>query len=135
MTKGSGRCLCGHVRYKFDPEAVLWRGYCHCESCRRATSSPVTAFFGVRATGWRWMGKPPMRFESSPGTWRSFCPRCGAQMAYESARQSGEIHGYIASLDDPESLPPTQHFHADEALTWLPLDDGLARHQAMPRHD
>lgn len=127
MTKGSGRCLCGGTRFKFDPGAVLWTGFCHCESCRRATAAPVTAFFGVRASAWRWTRGRPARYQSSPGVTRSFCPACGTPLAFESHRHGGEIHGYTATLDDPESLPPDRHFHAEEALSWLDMADELPR--------
>ena len=127
MTTGSGRCLCGHIRFKFDPDAVIWTGFCHCESCRRATASPVTAFFGVRDSAWRWSGGAPARHDSSPGVRRSFCPRCGTQLAFESQRHPGEIHGYTATLDDPETLPPDRHFHAEEALSWVRMADDLPR--------
>ena len=76
MTTGAGRCLCGAVRYKFDPDAVLWTAYCHCDSCQRATSSPVAAFFGVRASAWRWHGDAPAQYRSSAEVLRSTeaCP-------------------------------------------------------------
>lgn len=125
MTRGSGRCLCGAVRYKFDVNAVLWRGHCHCDSCRRATSSPFTTFFGVRRSAWRWFGVPPAAHASSPGVERMFCARCGSQLAYLTDELPDEIHGYAASLDAPQDFAPQVHFHADERLDWVHLNDGL----------
>ncbi|MDF0603636.1 GFA family protein [Psychromarinibacter sp. C21-152] len=127
MLDGQGRCLCGQVRYKFDPEAVLWQGHCHCESCRRACSAPFTTFFGVRASAWRWFGKAPSVYRSSPGVERFFCGRCGSQMAYRSDRAPGEIHGYAASLDRPELATPERHEFAAEMLPWVHLADDLPR--------
>ncbi|WP_425052553.1 GFA family protein [Psychromarinibacter sp. S121] len=127
MIEGKGRCLCGRVTYKFDPEAVLWQGHCHCESCRRACSAPMTTFFGVRDSAWRWSGEPPAVFASSPGVHRFFCDRCGSQMAYRTEQSPGEIHGYSASLDAPEQAEPANHDHADEQLPWLHLADDLPR--------
>ena len=40
------RCLCGAVSFEFSG-AENWRAHCHCESCRRNTSSPFTTWFGV----------------------------------------------------------------------------------------
>lgn len=122
----TGRCLCGDVTYRAT-SAPLWQAHCHCESCRRATSSPFTSFFGVANGAWHWTGKPPASFASSEGVWRDFCPRCGAQMAYRSTRYPDEIHFYAASLDDPGRYAPTSHVHTDEQLPWVHLSDGLKR--------
>jgi len=127
MTSQSGRCLCGAIRYRLDPGDVLWRGYCHCESCRRACSAPVTAFFGVRKTGWRWIGSPA-RYKSSDWATRFFCGTCGAQLAYVTDKLPDEIHGYAASLTDPAEFAPQAHFFHAEALPWLHIQDDLPRH-------
>jgi hypothetical protein len=120
----TGRCFCGAVRYACDA-APLWSAFCHCESCRRATSSPITAFFGMADGHWRWTGAAPATFASSPGVWRDFCPTCGAQMSYRSTRFPDEIHFYAASLDDPAAYAPENHVFTAEALPWIHLADGL----------
>lgn len=122
----TGRCLCAAVSYRCDA-APLWQSHCHCESCRRATASPFTSFFGIRDGSWRWTGAPPATYASSPGTWRDFCPRCGTQMTYRSTRFPGETHFYAATLDHPQDYRPTAHFHSDEQLHWVQLADGLPR--------
>ena len=127
MTAPHGRCLCGQTRYAFDPEGVLSRALCHCESCRRATASPVTAYLGVRDTAWRWMGPAPSQFTSSPDVRRYFCPRCGTPMAYQSDRWAGETHFFTATLDTPEDHTPDHHAFWNERLSWLGLSDALPR--------
>lgn len=128
MTSTSGRCLCGAVRYKFDPETVIWRGYCHCESCRRACSAPVAAWFGVPHSGWRWVGTPPKSYKSSDWAERYFCIDCGSQMAYRSDKLPDEIHGLAATLDDPATFAPGAHFFHSKTLPWLHIDDDLPRY-------
>ena len=55
MTVTKGRCLCGRVSFEYHgPE--IWRGHCHCESCRRNTSSPFTTWFGVSNSAYRFTG-------------------------------------------------------------------------------
>ena len=112
-----GHCLCGAVTYTCDAQP-LWQSLCHCESCRRATSSPFTAFFGMADGHWRWTGQTPVPYASSPGVQRDFCPHCGAQMAYRSHRFPGEVHFYAASLDDPAKFIPQDEVFAAEALAW-----------------
>jgi predicted N-acetyltransferase YhbS len=125
MDGGSGRCLCGAVRFSFTG-APAWQSHCHCESCRRATSSPFTSFLSVRQDRVRWQGER-RAFASSPGVTRWFCPACGAPLAYETAERPGETDLYAASLDDPSGYAPTLHDHWDEHLPFVRLDDGLPR--------
>ena len=121
-----GHCLCGAVRYSCDA-APLWQGHCHCESCRRATSSGFTSFLGVADGHWQWTSEAPATYNSSAGVWRDFCPVCGSQMAYRASRFPGEVHFYAASLDDPAAYAPTQHFLSAEMLPWVHLADRLPR--------
>lgn len=126
MTTTRGRCLCGDVTYEFDG-TPNWRSYCHCESCRRNTSSPVTAFFGVTRSAFRFTGSPPAAYQSSPGVRRLFCGRCGTPMAYQTDRRAEEIDLYAASLEDPEAYRPEAHVHAAERLSWFDVRDELPR--------
>lgn len=123
---GAGRCLCGAVRYEFDG-APDWQGLCHCESCRRATSAPVAAFLCVPDDRLRWSGAAPAEFASSPGVTRFFCPRCGSQMAYRTAKRPGVTDLYAASLADPAAYRPTFHVFWSERLTWLAPGDDLKK--------
>ncbi len=125
MTK-TGHCLCGAVGFACDgPEN--WMAHCHCESCRRATASPFTSFFGVPNGMWRWTGEEPKTFSSSPGVVRSFCGKCGSQMAYQADRFPNEAHFYAATLDDQSGYVPTVHVHSDEMVGWITLGDVLPR--------
>ena len=129
MTTRNGHCLCGDVTYRYSgPEN--WRAYCHCESCRRNTASPVTAFLGVPRAACAFTGKAPAVYESSPGVRRLFCGRCGTPMAYEADRYPDEIHLYAATLDDPESYQPQSHVHCEERLPWFDVRDDLRRYPA-----
>lgn len=122
----TGRCLCGDCTYIYEG-AEKWMAHCHCESCRRATSSAFTSFFCVMDGQWRWTGNALQVFQSSPGVTRSFCGRCGSQMAYQADRYPGEMHFYAATLDDAAHFTPTAHVHTDEAVGWVTLGDGLRR--------
>ncbi len=129
MTTG-GRCLCGAVTYEYDGERS-WSAYCHCESCRRNCSAPVTAFFGVDRGRFRWTGAAPAAYQSSPGVRRLFCATCGTPMAYDAERDARNIHLYAASLDDPRAFRPTTHVFIAERLPWFAVADDLPRHEGM----
>ena len=128
MTITRGRCLCGSVTYEYSgPEN--WRGHCHCESCRRNTSSPFTTFFGVPNEAYRFTGEKPSVYESSPGVRRLFCGKCGSPMAYDSDRFPDEIHFYAATLEDPSGFKPGFHVHCAEQVPWVELADDLPKYE------
>lgn len=123
-----GRCLCGAVRFTAKGEP-RWVAHCHCESCRRATSSPMTTYVGFASADVQWSGDSLRKFQSSPGVERSFCARCGSPMSFAGVRWPGEIHLFAASFSEPADLKPSVHVHAGEQLPWLHLDDGLPRYR------
>jgi hypothetical protein len=122
----SGHCLCGQVRYRLlgPPQ---WSGYCHCESCRRATGVPGAVYGGFAETMVELTGKIAV-YNSSPGVSRGFCPTCGTPIYYRGSRWPDEIHILIGSMDTPEACPPAHHYHVDEQLPWANYTDGLPRH-------
>ena len=123
----TGRCLCGAVRYEYRGPP-LWVAHCHCDSCRRHTSSPVATFVGVGRAALRFTGAAPIVYISSPGVRRSFCGRCGSPIAYEADRIPDEVHLYHGTLDDPAALPAaTGHVNTGEQLPWFEILDDTPR--------
>ncbi|WP_245520503.1 GFA family protein, partial [Mesorhizobium sp. M4B.F.Ca.ET.215.01.1.1] len=82
---------------------------CHCESCRRQCSAPMTAYIGVLDDQWRWLNKPPKVFNSSPGVERTFCDHCGTPLSFRSKKMSDVMHFFAAAMDEPEKFAPTLH--------------------------
>lgn len=122
-----GRCLCGETTFEYDGP-IAWCGHCHCESCRRNTSSAFTTFFGVERSSFRWTGAEPAVYHSSPGVRRRFCRRCGTPMAYDAERDALHIHLYVACLEDSPGFEPTFHVHWAERVPWVELADDLKRY-------
>ena len=127
MSVTRGRCLCGHVAFEFEGP-VNWCGHCHCESCRRNTSSAVATFYAVPRRAFRYTGAEPQAYVSSEGVRRLFCPRCGSPIAYDAAAYPDEVHFYIGTLENPEEFVPQFHVFHDEKLAWFEVDDELPRH-------
>ena len=120
-----GRCLCGQLKYR-AAKGPLWTALCHCESCRRAASAPVVAWMGFDVREVEWDGDRRL-FQSSAHATRGFCPACGSQMSFESARWPGEVHLYAVTRDDPQNYRPQLHCYTAEHLPWLTIDDDLPR--------
>ena len=127
MAKTQGRCLCGAVSFEYDGPAI-WRGHCHCESCRRATSAPFTTFIGVPKAACHFTGSDPAVYRSSPGVKRLFCASCGSPIAYLGDRWPDEIHLYAATLAKPQDIAPEFHVHWSERLPWIELADSLPKY-------
>lgn len=125
-----GHCLCRAIAYEFDGDPK-WVAYCHCESCRRATSAPVTTYLGVGVDQFRFLQGEPAVYESSPGVRRYFCPRCGSPMAYAADRFPGEVHLHVGTLEQPNEVAPRSHVFAGEQLAWFETADDLRRFEQL----
>jgi|TARA_B100000809_G_C14881704_1_gene439425 hypothetical protein len=121
-----GRCLCSKTTFEYTG-SENWCGHCHCESCRRNTSSAFTTFFGVPREAYHFTGAKPGVYESSKGVRRLFCTHCGTPMAFDADRYPNEILFYVVSLENPEELAPSFHLHFDERLSWTDIGDDLPR--------
>jgi hypothetical protein len=115
-----GQCLCRAIRFTAEGPPK-WTSYCHCQSCRRHTGAPVSAYAGFEAAKVRFTEGVPTYYISSPGVKRGFCGRCGSTLSYEGERWPGELHLHIGAFDDPATLAPTGQAFADERLPWLHL--------------
>ncbi|WP_234937162.1 GFA family protein [Rhizobium herbae] len=124
----TGRCLCRSVVFKISGD-VIRTGHCHCESCRRATSSPVTTFLCVATTSVAFWGETLRHYASSPGVSRGFCGNCGSPMSFATERRPGEIDLYVATLDDASGVEITRHWYWNERVSWLHCEDDLPKEE------
>ncbi len=122
-----GHCLCGAVCFEFD-HAAGTAFHCHCESCRRAASSPVTTWITVPKEKVRFTKGEPRYFSSSPGVRRGFCGTCGSPLSYEGPVHPGVMDLYAASLEADVIVDPEFHVYSDEQLSWFEVHDHLPRY-------
>jgi hypothetical protein len=113
-----GRCLCGEVRFRASG-APKWVRWCHCQSCRRHSGAPASAFASFDAAGVEVTHGAIARFVSSPGTTRGFCARCGSTLTCESVLAPGETHFHIGAFERAADLAPIGAFFPDERLPWV----------------
>ena len=123
----SGGCFCGRVRYRITrlPTAT---GICHCKSCRRIAGAESVGWAVNDTSAFTLTKGHPRVFLSSIGVERTFCDRCGTALTY--CRDSRDfIDVTLASLDDPELLPPTKETWCRDRVSWNQLNDALAHHE------
>jgi hypothetical protein len=125
----SGHCFCGAIAIEVSgqPEAM---GYCHCESCRSWSGSPVNAFTlwkpeAVRITRG---SEHVATFEKTPRSKRKYCAKCGGHLMTVHP-QFGLIDVFSASIPD---LPFKPGVHVNYAETVLPIRDGLPKLRDFP---
>ncbi len=115
-----GGCLCGALRYRLDPTGGVAASICHCVTCRRAAGAQSVAWATVGTDRFVWTAGAPATHVSSPGVLRSHCPTCGTSLTFQSSPDSIDVT--LASLDDPEGLPPTTEIWLSHRLSWEPVD-------------
>ena len=110
MTRTTGGCLCGAVRFEVmgKPYRI---GICHCRDCRKHHGAlfHASAIFpeeAVTVTG-----------ETGEYAGRHFCPRCGSTVF---GRSGDEVEVNLGSLDEPDQFQPTYELWTIRREAWLP---------------
>jgi hypothetical protein len=119
-----GGCLCRFVRYQAGG-TPFHETVCHCTMCRGSTGAPMVGWFSVRRDDFRLTSGELVGFPSSPRATRNHCPRCGTQITFQSNDYPGETDVTIASLNDPNAVPPKDHTFVRSKPAWVTLSDGL----------
>jgi hypothetical protein len=121
-----GGCLCGAIRFEVELPSK-WCAHCHCSMCRRAHGAAYVTWVGFRADQFRVVAGTLARYQSSPGTTRSFCGRCGSPLTFESQRWANEVHVARAAIPGAIDRVPQAHVFASDKAEWVPLSDDLPK--------
>jgi hypothetical protein len=118
----TGGCLCGAHRFRIT-ETPLHAAICHCITCRRAAGTQSVGWLTVADAGFAWETSSPASFVSSLGVTRTHCATCGTSLTYRCELDSIDVT--LASLDDPEVVPPQREVWLSHRLSWEPASPGL----------
>eukprot|EP00961_Rhodomonas_salina_P285317 3855547-Rhodomonas_salina.1 len=118
-----GQCYCGEVRFTVaEPSSkadVVFAGYCHCLSCRRAHAAPVyqVAYLKEHLFAYTAGEELVKHFRKVEGKdpVRSFCSNCGSKLTIQYAQSMPGCIGTFPALYDeasqknlPELLKPSK---------------------------
>lgn len=124
-----GSCFCGAVKLTVTGAPVAM-GYCHCESCRAWSASPVNAFSlwqpdAVKITqGADNIGS----YHKTTNSYRKWCKSCGGHVFSE--HPGFGLTDVYAGVIPGFKFEPALHVHYGESV--LPIRDGLPKMKDMP---
>ena len=131
--KLNGRCLCEGVSYEIDGPLTDARN-CHCSICRKAHSAAFRSRASVRAQDFRWIAGENLVtwYETSPGTHRGFCSRCGSALLSRFDENPDAYGLSLGCLDTDPGIRPAMHIHVGSMAPWFEITDALPRYEAGP---
>ena len=125
-----GGCLCGAVRYRLR-SAPFDAGWCHCRTCQLNSGSPAMAFASVPVTDYVVEQGEVATVRSSDFGHRGFCARCGTPLYMPVDHQPETIDFSVATLDQPDRVPPGFHIFYASRIAWAEAGDDLPRHDGF----
>jgi hypothetical protein len=126
-----GQCHCGAVRYEMSAETIH-QALCHCGDCRRHSGAPMVAWGLVPRDQLKIEGET-REYASSEHGRRLFCGACGTGLFYTNdAVFPGQIDVQIATLDDPEAIPPQVQIQVAERIGWMARAHELPQFERYP---
>ncbi|HIF61002.1 MAG TPA: GFA family protein [Rhodospirillales bacterium] len=135
MTKITGGCLCGAIRYKIDGEPFRTAN-CHCDDCRKATGSAYATNLFFKEEQIKILQGTPKKFEhlaDSHNTMiKEFCSDCGSQVFGSGANRPGVKNIKVGSIDDARFVKPQVNLYTAHALSCSYIDDKIDNFQGMP---
>lgn len=121
-------CLCGEVAWETDAP-LEFMSHCHCSRCRKAHGVAFATYAGVPAAGLRLRGRV-VRWESSPGFFRSFCGGCGSVVPGDPV--DGRVFLPAGNFEEDPGIRPLAHIFVASKAPWYTISDGLPRFDAYP---
>lgn len=124
-----GRCFCGAVQIVATGDPVAM-GYCHCQSCRDWSASPVNAFTLWKPETVRVVqgGEHVAVFHKTARSHRKWCRQCGGHLMTE--------HPEWGLVDVFAAMLPTLQFQAGVHVNYqdsvLLLKDGVPKLRDFP---
>ena len=134
MSKFSGGCLCGAVRYECSGEPIV-TAHCYCVDCRKASGTSHCTHIMMRkddvaASGpVKWYDRAA---DSGNVVSRGFCSECGSAVLSRNSGVPNASFVRASSLDDLEAVTPAMIVYAARAPSWAHMDESLPSFPEMP---
>lgn len=132
-TSGTGRCLCGAVRYWYEGEPIAI-GLCQCERCQRQSGSAFLIGVVFPKDKVRIQGRLTIcRFDISGRLLeRHFCPTCGSAVSIMLERYPDLCSLMGGTLDDKAKIKPKFSVWCSSGQNWLSLPADIICYPEYP---
>ncbi|MBU1191091.1 MAG: GFA family protein [Gammaproteobacteria bacterium] len=127
MSRLTGGCACGAVRYSIDAEPTF-SFHCQCRQCQRATGTGHASLFIVPKVAVSVTGDLTYYDQTADDgatVSRGFCPRCGSPMLGNTTGHPDIVLITAASLDDPTQFKPQKLVFSKTGQPWDYIDPAL----------
>ncbi len=135
MTRLTGGCLCGAVRYEVNGRAQI-EFSCHCRDCQHVSggapahvlimqSQDVTVTKGQAREYWTASAK-------GRRVARLFCCQCGAPLFAKNEKHPQYMAIKVGSLDDPSGFRSQANIWTKSAQPWHHLDAAVPHFKQNP---
>jgi len=117
VTRHSGSCLCGAVRFEIEGDFDRFF-FCHCQRCRKGTGSAHGANLFSSSARVAWLcGQDKITWYRVPDSRhsRAFCSACGGALPRD---HPGMLVVPAGSLDTDVHTQPTAHIFVADRANW-----------------
>ena len=124
LTKFSGRCLCGLVRFECRAEPEF-QACCHCDDCRHAGGGVYGSFVFVSGEALQITGEMcSYEHESDRGNTmtKHFCPTCGSHMFGSNSKTPERCAVWVGVIDDARWFKPQAYVYSSKKLPHTPVN-------------
>ena len=124
LTKFSGRCLCGLVRFECGAEPEF-QACCHCDDCRHAGGGVYGSFVFVSGEALQITGETrSYEHKSDRGNTmtKHFCPTCGSHMFGSNSKTPERCAVWVGVIDDARWFKPQAYVYASKKLPHTPVN-------------
>jgi hypothetical protein len=135
MTRYTGGCLCGALRYEATGEPTF-SGHCYCADCRKASGSGFIPFMGFPRSALSFSGEV-LQYRSKAASGgdavRNSCAICGGLVFGGEVGLSDSFTIYAGSLDEPLAFHPTIAIFTRNRPPWAVIPPGMKTFDDMPQ--
>jgi len=122
-----GSCLCGQVAWELQGP-LKSMAHCHCSTCRKAHGTAFATFVTFPSGALRWVrgSEQIQNYESSKGSFRAFCGRCGSKLPSLDPfpyAMAGPLSGELG-------IRPSSHIFATGKAPWHDITDATPQFEA-----
>lgn len=135
MSKQTGGCYCGDIRYEAEGDALM-KVACHCRECQYISGGSANMIIGLAEDGFSYVKGEPAQFtrdDIDNAVTREFCPRCGTPILSRVPQNPGALFVKVGTMDNPETFgTPDVAIHTDDSYAFHVIGEGIAQFAKLP---